>query len=128
MVLSYVQGAWRPVVQRHTSFTQVAGGGGGGGEAMAPGLTHWSETAEGHLIPNGSDQTIGSLDNPVKEVFITGNTLYVDGKPLALNEGGKLTFDGKVLATEGDGSAAAQFSELESRVAALEAQDTLLLD
>ena len=68
-------------------------GGGGGGK----GLEHWTETEDGHLLPNGPDQNLGSLGQPVSELYITGQTVYLDGMPLSLNASNRLSFDGNQL-------------------------------
>lgn len=47
-------------------------------------------------------QNIGSLEKPVGELYLMGNTLFMDGKPLALNGVGRLAFDGNQLGY-GDG-------------------------
>ena len=72
-----------------------------GPQTGGSGLASWSEDASGHLIPNGSDQNIGSLANPVKELFLTANTLYIDGEPLS-KHGGKLQWGGDAVALEKD--------------------------
>ena len=77
-------------------FKATGGGTGGGG-----GLENWTETETGDLLPNGAGQNIGSLDQPVKELFVSGNTVYMDGAPLSTS-GGRIQFDGNTLGY-GDG-------------------------
>ena len=75
----------------------MGGGGGGGGT----GLAHWTETVDGHLVPNaGSAQSIGSLTNPILELFATGSTIFLDAKPLHLDGSAKLMFDGQLVSFE----------------------------
>ena len=75
----------------------MGGGGGGGGT----GLAHWTETVDGHLVPNaGSAQSIGSLANPILELFATGSTIFLDAKPLHLDGSAKLMFDGQLVSFE----------------------------
>ena len=68
------------------------------------GLVHWYETSDGHFLPvQGGLQNIGSLTQPVQELYITGNTVFMDGVPLSINStSGRLEFDGNQLGY-GDG-------------------------
>ncbi|QNJ25976.1 hypothetical protein SynSYN20_01649 [Synechococcus sp. SYN20] len=85
-------------------FPPMGGGGGGGGGAGGgqAKLQHWTETSEGHLVPNGEDQNLGSPTQPVREIYVTGNTVYMDNKPLSINENERISFDGNQLGY-GDG-------------------------
>ncbi|ACT65631.1 predicted protein [Cyanophage PSS2] len=85
------------------SSSSIGGGGGGGGG----GLEHWTETAEGHLLPNNPGaQSIGSALNPILELYATGNTIHLDDKPLGLDGSARLIFDGQLVSFE-DGIAEA---------------------
>lgn len=79
------------------SASSEGGGGGGGG-----GLKHWTETEEGHLLPNENDQNIGSEVQPIGSLYAKGNTVYLDNKPLNINENQRIAFDGNQLGY-GDG-------------------------
>ena len=41
-------------------------------------LSGWTVSNDGHLIPNGADQNIGSEANPVVEIYVNGNTVYME--------------------------------------------------
>jgi len=80
----------KPYAREDNSWVEITGGGG-------TGLAHWTETVDGHLLPNGPDQNLGSLGQPVRELYITGQTVYLDGMPLSLNASNRLSFDGNQL-------------------------------
>lgn len=89
---------WEPKPPR-VGISSIGGGAGGGdGGGGGTGLSFWEEVEEGHLLPIGPGQNIGSLERPIGELFATGNTIFLDGLPLALNGDQRLTFDGNVLA------------------------------
>lgn len=95
-VLTWVEtmGQWMPKPTQ--SFTSISGGGGGGGGA---GLKHWEETESGDLLPVNAGQSIGSSARPLKELWVEGQTIYVDDKPLGVRPAdGRLMFDGQLLA------------------------------
>jgi len=111
LVLTWTGTAWEPRATQ--TIASIGGGGGGGGNGGGgdggggggeggKGLEHWTETEEGHLLPNAPDQNLGSLEQPVGELYITGQTVYVDGLPLSLNASSRLQFDGNQLGY-GDG-------------------------
>jgi len=87
---------------------QMIGGGGGGNSGGGDtggggaGMEHWHESESGDLIPNDHNQNLGTLEQPVGELYITGQTVYVDGIPLSLNANSRLQFDGNQLGY-GDG-------------------------
>ncbi len=84
----------KPYAREDNSWVEITGGGG-------TGLAHWTETVDGHLVPNaGSAQSIGSLTNPILELFATGSTIFLDAKPLHLDGSAKLMFDGQLVSFE----------------------------
>ena len=114
LVLTWTGTAWEPrATQTIASISGGGGGGGGngggsggggdgGGGGGGEGLRHWTETSQGHLLPNDSGQNLGSLSQPVGELYITGSTVFLDGLPLSLNANSRLAFDGNQLGY-GDG-------------------------
>ncbi|MGA0983314.1 MAG: hypothetical protein ACO3ST_01295 [Burkholderiaceae bacterium] len=92
---------WEPKPPR-VGISSIGGGAGGnggdGGDGTGTGLSFWEEVEEGHLLPIGPGQNIGSLERPIGELYATGQTIFLDGLPLALNGDQRLTFDGNVLA------------------------------
>ena len=64
------------------------------------GLQFWAENAQGDLIPQGGNATrsIGSQGKEVKEIWVSGGTIYMDAFPLAVTNQGRITFDGNELA------------------------------
>ncbi|MGB0873715.1 MAG: hypothetical protein ACPGSE_00530 [Synechococcus sp.] len=64
------------------------------------GLQFWTENAQGDLIPSGGNATrsIGSQGKEVKEIWVSGGTIYIDAFPLAVTNQGRITFDGNELA------------------------------
>ena len=50
-------------------------------------------TAHESIVPDMSGvYDLGSIDKPWRELYITGNTMYMGGKPISIN-GNRLTFD-----------------------------------
>lgn len=66
----------------------------------AVGLQHWRETESGDLLPLDGDkvQSLGSAEAQLKEVWVSGGTVYLDQRPLEVNQQARLTWDGNVLA------------------------------
>lgn len=64
------------------------------------GLEFWQEDAQGNLIPQGGNATksIGAQGKEVKEIWVSGGTVYLDAFPLAVTNQGRITFDGNELA------------------------------
>lgn len=120
LVWSDLAQEWQP---KHVAsgITSISSGGGGSGGADFPppenpgpggpeGGTNngwlpkwWYETAEGHWMPRTGMQNIGSAETPVKELFVSGGSIIMDGHTVALGEKNgeqRLTYDGNVLAYE----------------------------
>jgi hypothetical protein len=76
--------------------TGTGGSSGGSGN----GLSYWSENENGDLIPDTSNlQSIGSSAFPIKELYISGSTIYLGQINLSV-ENGELNIDGNKVITE----------------------------
>jgi hypothetical protein len=65
------------------SDAEVTGGGGGGG---GTGLSFWSEDNVGNLIPDSANiQNIGSLQYPVKDIFLSASSIYLGNTQVVSN-------------------------------------------
>ena len=65
------------------SDATISGGGGGGG---GTGLSFWSEDNIGNLIPDSSNvQSIGSLQYPVKDIFLSASSVYLGNTKIVSN-------------------------------------------
>lgn len=104
------------------SGSSISGGGGKGGgggvqpENPGPGgpngdinngwlLKWWYETDEGHFMPRTAAQNIGSAEVPVKEIYVSGGSIYFDEHVVDLTtregtEEVRLAYDGRILAYE----------------------------
>ena len=105
------------------SGVSISGGGGGKGggggvqpENPGPGgpgndqnngwlLKWWYETDQGHFMPRTAGQNIGSADVPVKEIFVSGGSIVMDGHVVDLmardgSDEVRLAYDGRILAYE----------------------------
>jgi hypothetical protein len=61
----------------------ITGGGGGGG---GTGLSFWSEDNLGNLIPDSANiQNIGSLQYPVKDIFLSASSIYLGNTQVVSN-------------------------------------------
>ena len=61
----------------------ITGGGGGGG---GTGLSFWSEDNLGNLIPDSASvQNIGSLQYPVKDIFLSASSIYLGNTQVVSN-------------------------------------------
>jgi hypothetical protein len=66
------------------SDATISGGGGGGGGGT--GLSFWSEDNLGNLIPDSASvQNIGSLQYPVKDIFLSASSIYLGNTKLVSN-------------------------------------------
>lgn len=125
---------WQPK-RVASGITSISGGGGqsGGGiepENPGPGGPNgdqnngwlpkwWYETAEGHWMPRTAMQNIGSAETPVKEIYVSGGSIYFDEHvvDLTTRDGGtevRLAYDGRILAYEtytDDGEAVEPFPD-----------------
>jgi len=72
------------------------GGGSGGGGV---GLNNWTENENGDLIPNTTEQNIGSEEYPVNEIYVSGSTIYIGNTTLSV-EDGELNIGGSKVITE----------------------------
>jgi len=75
----------------------VVGGGGGSGGGV--GLNNWTENENGDLIPNTTEQNIGSEEYPVNEIYVSGSTIYIGETTLSV-EDGELNIGGSKVITE----------------------------
>ena len=105
------------------SGSSISGGGGKGGgvqpENPGPGgpgddtnngwlLKWWYETEQGHFMPRTAGQNIGSAEVPVKEIYVSGGSILMDGHVVDLQERTegsqagevRLAYDGRILAYE----------------------------
>ena len=65
------------------SDATISGGGGGGG---GTGLSFWSEDNIGNLIPDSANvQSIGSLQYPVKDIFLSASSVYLGNTKIISN-------------------------------------------
>jgi len=63
------------------SDAEATGGGGGG-----TGLSFWSEDNNGNLIPDSANiQNIGSLQYPVKDIFLSASSIYLGNTQVVSN-------------------------------------------
>ncbi len=53
-------------------------------------LKKYTQTEEGHLIPEDSDQDIGSVTDPIKTIYTTTNTMYFGSTAFGADEDGIL--------------------------------------
>jgi hypothetical protein len=77
----------------------VGGGSGGGSTGGGIGLNNWTENESGDLIPNTTEQNIGSEEYPVKEIYVSGSTIYIGETTLSV-EDGELNIGGSKVITE----------------------------
>lgn len=69
------------------------------------GLEFWTEDPSGGLVPSADNvQSIGSLSNQIKDVYIGTGAVYFDGVVLEKDEDDRLVFNGNVLAYQSTGS------------------------
>ena len=81
------------------SDAEIVGGGSSGGSGGI-GLNNWTENENGDLIPNVANiQSIGSSAFPVKEIYVSGSTIYLGETTLSI-EDGELNIDGSKVITE----------------------------
>lgn len=90
---------WEPKSPR-LALASIGGGGG------LP-LQHWRETEGGDLLPIDGDgvQSLGGPSAQLKELWVSGGTVYLERKPLDVNGSGRLVWDGNVLAYGSGGPA-----------------------
>lgn len=83
--------AWEPKPPRMGGMAMATGGGG---------LRFWKEDEDGNLTPTraNKEQSLGSQAEQLKEIWVSGGTVYLDEKPLDVNASGRLEWDGNVLA------------------------------
>jgi hypothetical protein len=80
------------------SDAEIVGGGSGGGGI---GLNNWTENENGDLIPNVANiQSIGSSAFPVKEIYVSGSTIYLGDTNLSIDESGDLLIGSSKVITE----------------------------
>jgi len=52
----------------------------------------------GNIIPSGNTvYSLGNITNQWYELWVSGNTIYIDGQPLAVNNNNSITFNGNEL-------------------------------
>ena len=98
-VLTWDGSSWANLYVPQLSGPISPGGGGGSGGGGGAGLSFWIENENGTLLPSGEGQDIGSPTQPIGSLYATGQTIYLDEKPLSLDVTGRLSFDGQLLAT-----------------------------
>jgi hypothetical protein len=92
------------------SDAEIVGGGSGGGSGGI-GLNNWTENENGDLIPNVANiQSIGSSAFPVKEIYVSGSTIYLGETTLSI-EDGELNIDGSKVITESNANENLDFTE-----------------
>lgn len=68
-------------------------------------LEQWEVTEQGSLLPDTDGQRdIGSADRRVRSLYVSGNTIYIDGHELTRNQDNRLAWDGNVLAYDDIGA------------------------
>lgn len=121
LVWSDLAQEWQPK-RISSGITSISGGGGGGGdnhigpENPGPGgpggdintgwlPKWWYETETGDWMPRTAMQNIGSAETPVKEIYVSGGSIYFDDHVVDLTTRPnsseiRLAYDGRILAYE----------------------------
>ena len=78
----------------------VSGGGGGSGTNYSNANVHAYLTSfDGNIIPSANTVfSLGSITNQWKSLYVSSNTIYINGIPLSIDNSGNLTINGNAVA------------------------------
>ena len=82
-----------------TAGGNIVSGGGGGTSYTNANVHSYLTSFDGNIIPSANTVfSLGSITNQWKSLYVSSNTIYINGIPLSIDNSGNLTINGNAVA------------------------------